>query len=284
MAGILSLGRNEYGKERMTMKWTHDAEERIARVPFFVRKHVRKKVEEEAVRRGACEVRLEHVLAAQRRYLSSMEDDVRGFQVERCFGESGCPNRAILDGSLAARIEALLQSKDLKAFLKARFGGSLKLHHEFRVSISDCPNGCSRPQIVDLGLIGACLPGLSQEPCTQCGACVETCREDAILLDAEADGPTFDLAKCVACGQCMKVCPSHTISITQCGYRVLVGGKLGRHPQLARDLGKIYTPEEALKVVERCIEHYRKHNRKGERFGEVLNRTGLVDLEDPEHA
>ena len=266
------------------MKWTHEAEEKISRVPFFVRKRVRKKVEQEALQRGASKVRLEHVLAAQQRYLSSMEDDVRGFQVERCFGESGCPNRAIQDSPLAAAIEALLQSKELRAFLKARVEGPLKLHHEFRVSISDCPNGCSRPQIVDLGVVGACLPGLSQEPCTQCGACVETCREDAIRLDAEANGPTLDLAQCVACGQCIQACPSHTISTAKCGYRVLVGGKLGRHPQLARDLGRIYTPEEALTIVERCIEHYMKHNRKGERFGEILNRTVLAGIEEPEHA
>ncbi|MHC1743270.1 MAG: 4Fe-4S dicluster domain-containing protein [Syntrophobacteraceae bacterium] len=263
------------------MKWAQDAEEKISRVPFFVRKRVRKKVEEEAARRGASQVRLEHVLAAQQRYLSTMEDEVRGYQVERCFGESGCPNRAIPDNALSAQIEALLQSKDLKRFLKERVEGPLKMHHEFRVSISDCPNGCSRPQIVDLGLIGACLPRLSQTPCTQCGACVETCREEALRLAPEASEPTIDYARCVACGQCIKACPSGTLGQSRCGYRILVGGKLGRHPQLAKDLGRIYSPEEALRVVERCIEHYMKHNRKGERFGEILKRTGLADLEDP---
>lgn len=265
------------------MKWAQDAEDKISRVPFFVRKRVRKKVEEEATRRGASEVRVEHVLAAQQRYLTNMEEEIRGYQVERCFGESGCPNRAIQESSLAARVEALLQAKDLKSFLKARVEGPLKMHHEFRVSISDCPNGCSRPQIVDLGLIGACLPRLSPEPCTRCGACVETCREDAVQLAPEASCPSIDLTKCVACGQCIKACPSETIETSTCGYRILVGGKLGRHPQLARDLGKIYSPDEALKMVERCIEHYMTHNQKGERFGEILNRTGLAEFEEPVH-
>jgi dissimilatory sulfite reductase (desulfoviridin) alpha/beta subunit len=42
--------------------------------------------------------------------------------------------------------------------LKKIVRGSLRIHHEFRISISDCPNACSRPQITDIGLIGACHP------------------------------------------------------------------------------------------------------------------------------
>jgi anaerobic sulfite reductase subunit C len=263
------------------MKWTPDAEERITRVPFFVRKRVRKKVEEEAARHGASEVGLEHVLAAQQGYLKNMEDDIRGYQVERCFGESGCPNRAVTDEGMGGRVEALLSSKNLKAFLKERVEGPLKMHHEFRVSLSDCPNGCSRPQIVDLGLIGARVPQITPTPCTWCGACVETCKEEAIELLPGEDSPGIDMDKCVACGQCIQVCPSGTIQESNRGYRILVGGKLGRHPQLARDLGKVYPPDEAMTIVERCIEHYLKNNRRGERFGEILNRAGLAALLDP---
>ena len=61
----------------------------------------------------------------------------------------------------------LLESENLKEFLKERVKGPLKLHHEFRVSVSDCPNACSRPQIVDLGLIGALRPGPGEGACTE---------------------------------------------------------------------------------------------------------------------
>jgi anaerobic sulfite reductase subunit C len=277
-----NAGNGPHGdKETTGMKWTPDAEEKISRVPFFVRKRVRKKVEEEAARHGASQVRLEHLLAAQQRYLNNMEDEVRGYQVEHCFGENGCPNRAVVDEGMAGRVEALLSSRDLRSFLKTRVDGPLKLHHELRVSISDCPNGCSRPQIVDLGLIGATLPQVTPTPCTQCEACVETCREGAIELPPGGDFPGIDLERCVACGQCIQACPSGTLQESRRGYRILVGGKLGRHPQLGTDLGRVYTPDETLEMVERCIEHYLKHNRKGERFGEILNRTGLAGLIDP---
>jgi len=262
------------------MKWTEQAEQAVSRVPFFVRKRVKKRVEEEATSQGAREVRLEHVQACQRKFLNNMEDEVKGYQIEACFGPGGCPNRAAADDDLAQKLEEMFSRKNLKAFLKERVKGPLKMHHEFRLSIADCPNACSRPQIVDLGLIGARRPALSAEPCTQCGSCVEVCREGAILLpdDDDAVAPRIDPEKCLSCGQCLKVCPSGTLEEGARGYRILVGGKLGRHPQLAKELGGILAVDEALLRVERCLNHYLKHNQEGERFGEILNRTGIEEL------
>lgn len=264
------------------MKWLTDAEEALSRVPFFVRKRVKHRVEEEAVRQGASEVRLEHVGACQKKFLGSMDEEVKGYQVETCFGSNGCPNRAVHDDHLARRIEEILARKDLRAFLKERVNGPLKLHHEFRVSISDCPNACSRPQIVDVGFLGARQPVLSTEPCTRCGSCTEACREEAITLpdDGEISGmevPTIDPARCLFCGQCIDACPSGTLQEARRGYRVLVGGKLGRHPQLGRELAGIRDTREVLATLERCVDHHKAHNQHGERFGEVLNRTEAAD-------
>jgi len=71
----------------------------------------------------------------------------------------------------------------------------------------------------------------------------------------------------------VKVCPTGTLGKQAEGYRLLVGGKLGRHPQLGRDLGIILEKADAVKLGERCVDHYLQHCRTGERFGEVLNRT-----------
>ena len=56
------------------------------------------------------------------------------------------------------------------------------MYHEFRISISHCPNACSQPQIVDVGLIGACRPEVTGEDCTLCGECLQICRETAISI------------------------------------------------------------------------------------------------------
>ena len=258
------------------MKWSREAEEAVSRVPFFVRKRVKKRVEEEAAARGAGEVTLEHVKACQRRFLNHMEEDVKGYQVETCFGPSGCPNRAVVSDGFARRVEERISRRNLRDFLEGKVNGPLKLHHEFRVSISDCPNACSRPQIADAGLIGACRPQISAEACIQCGACVESCREGAILL--AGPWPVIDWQKCVSCGQCATVCPTRTLVKDQPGFRIQVGGKLGRHPRLAEELPGIHSPEEALEILDRCLDHYQKHCQHGERFGEILERTGVKGL------
>ncbi len=254
------------------MKWRKEAEEAVSRVPFFVRKRVKRRVEEEATRCGAKEVDIEHVKTCQKRFLSRMEDEVKGYQVETCFGPSGCPNRAVIDEELPAKLETLLAGQDLRSFLKERVKGPLKLHHEFRLSVSDCPNACSRPQIVDVGLIGACLPEITEETCSECGACIATCKENAIVLQ---DGrPVIDVSKCLFCAQCARVCPTGTLKEGGRGYRILVGGKLGRHPRLARELPGIHSPEETLKIIERCTGVFQTQCVSGERFGEILERTG----------
>jgi anaerobic sulfite reductase subunit C len=257
------------------MRWSEEAEEAVSKIPFFVRKRVKKRVEEEAVREKAKEVTLEHVQTCKKRFLNQMEDEVKGYQVENCFGPTGCPNRAV-DWEISKKVEELLEKRNLKAFLKEKVQGPLKLHHEFRVSVSDCPNACSRPQIADLGLIGARRPQISEEECIQCGACVETCREGAILLAGK--WPVIDWQKCVSCGQCIPACPTRTLQEEARGFRIQVGGKLGRHPRLAEELPGIHSLEETLEIVNRCLDHYQKHCRRGERFGEILERTGTKEL------
>lgn len=255
------------------MKWTDEATQAVSRVPFFVRKRVKKKVEEEAQRRRAGAVTMEHVTACRQRFLTNMEEEVKGFQVETCFGPGGCPNRAFQDDGLAGELEALAAGKNLREFLKKRVAGPLKLHHEFRISASDCPNACSRPQIADIGIIAAARPAVVSSLCTGCAACIGACREDAIQLSASGRAVEIDMEQCLSCAACLKVCPSGALHAEHEGYRILLGGKLGRHPQLARELDGIFDKKIALKIVDECLQLYMRLNEAGERFGEVLNRT-----------
>ena len=257
------------------MQWNDEAEQAVARVPFFVRQRVRKRVEEEARARGAKTVTMAHVTACQQRFMTNQEAEVKGYQVEGCFGSGDCPNRIETDVDLATVIKEHLASLDLKNFLKTREEGPLKLHHEFRITLAECPNSCSRPQIVDIGLIAASRPEISEEPCSGCGACAETCKEEAITLAAGSAAPVIDFARCLACGQCARACPTGTIGEGVKGYRILIGGKLGRHPQLGRELPGIFPAGETLAVVKKSLAHFMAHSKKGERFGELLNRTGL---------
>ena len=65
------------------------------------------------------------------------------------------------------------------------------------------------------------------------------------------------------------------MSVETHGYRVLLGGKLGRHPQLGKELDGIFSKKQLVELIDKCLDHYMAHNTEGERFGEVIDKTGL---------
>ncbi|MFZ2630542.1 MAG: 4Fe-4S binding protein [Desulfosalsimonadaceae bacterium] len=264
------------------MEWTKDAEKAIQKVPFFVRKKVKARVEEEAKNDGSAFVSLSHVKTARQRFVTNMSAEIKGYQVDTCFSDGGCPN-AIFSGGIQKKIEELLKKEDLLGFLKNRVGGEIRFHHEFKITVSDCPNACSQPQIKDIGIIAAKTPKLTDNECIRCLECVRTCKENAILLKEPDASPTLDFSRCVACGQCIAVCPTGTLAVNKQGYRILLGGKLGRHPRLASELPGIFTEEETLAIVARCIAYYKSACHNGERFADLLSKdeTLLKDLTGP---
>ncbi len=260
------------------MKWTHEAEDAVKKVPFFVRKKVRARVEKEAVAAGREIVAINDVKASQKRYLSDMSSEIKGYQLDICFGPGGCPNRAVIGDNLLERVEAVLKEEDLLSFLKERVQEALKFHHEFRITLADCPNACSQPQIKDMGIIGAGLPMVTEKECTLCEACVDACKEDAVTLDDVAILPLIDMSRCVACGKCIVACPTGTILEAQKGFRVQLGGKLGRHPQLARELPGIFSEDEVLEILKTCITFYKQNSKHGERFADLLKEKDFDEL------
>jgi len=260
------------------MEWTPEAEAALKHVPFFVRKRVRARVEQEAHDAGKDRVALADVKATQARYLSGMHSEIRGYQIDTCFGPSGCPQRAVVSDALLARVEAVIKGADLLSFLKSRVRGDLKFHHEFRATLADCPNACSQPQIKDIGIIGAAVPETTNEACSQCGACTESCAENAIEPAAASDPPRIDTARCLNCGQCIRDCPTGSIAEGWRGFRVQIGGRLGRHPRLARELPGIFNEDQVIEIVQSCLDLYKARSRQGERFAHLFQKSDFEDF------
>ncbi|MGC8660255.1 MAG: 4Fe-4S binding protein [Desulfomonilaceae bacterium] len=262
------------------MRWNRSAEETIAKVPFFIRRRVKKKVEQEAERVSAAEVTLEHIRIVQQNFLKNMEDEIKGYQLESCFGSSGCPNRIPNGNNFIGTLEDTLRSRDFKPFLKGKVNGPLKFHHEFRVSVSDCPNACSRPQVADLGIVAAVNPALSENECSQCGVCAETCIESAVTMAPDMSRPRIDFDRCLFCGHCIRACPTETLVRGTEGFRIMIGGKLGRRPRLASELPGIFSRESTFRLIDLILDFYFEQNTKGERFGEILERVGTQEIEE----
>jgi dissimilatory sulfite reductase (desulfoviridin) alpha/beta subunit len=262
----------------MNMDWSNEADDAVKKVPFFVRKKVRARVEEQARKAGRTVVSLADLKTAQARFLAKMSEEIKGYQVDTCFAASGCPNRAIQSDGLLERVEKLLANADLLTFLKERVNGNLKYHHEFRITFADCPNACSQPQIKDIGILGAILPEITDIECSRCDACIETCPDDCISMETDKDVPHIDMQSCMVCGKCIAACPTGTITEKQKGYRIQLGGKLGRHPRLARELPGIYPEDKVLEIVEYCISFYKQHSIKGQRFAEIFKSSDFDAL------
>ncbi len=94
--------------------------------------------------------------------------------------------------------------------MKKKRSWKLRFHHEFRISVSHCPNACSQPQIKDIGIIAATCPRAEDALCTGCRACVDICKEQAIAL-SEEPFPLIDTGACLGCGLCIPSCPAGCI-------------------------------------------------------------------------
>lgn len=252
------------------MKWSDPANAAVNKVPFFVRKRVRARVEQEAAAAGKTRVSLSDVQATQARFLNKMDSEVKGYRLEACFGGSGCPRRAMAGEDLLKKIERLMAAADLPGFLRSRVQGGLKFHHEFSITIADCPNACSQPQIKDVGIIGAVTPVCTDAPCSACGACEDACRERALVQVESGEIRAIDEQRCVHCGSCTTACPSGSLAPGRKGYRVLIGGKLGRHPRLARELPGIHDTQTVVAMIADFLAFYKSHSTRGQRFAQLL--------------
>jgi len=291
------------------LRWTTGAEDALSRAPWFVRKMASRRVEEHVRREGRDVVTRADVDAARRGFLArAAEPETAGDAgeqvldqmsaqelealVERtrrdseaagvetadcvlrvCGGAVGCP-RAMVDlAGLRLKVLEVLEAAQLEPAIRRRRSGPILQHHKFKVSLSACTNACSEPQIRDFGVIGQTRPGIGEPECTQCGKCVETCRDGAIELGES--GPRVDYELCSLCGDCIRVCPVEYLAVDRAGYAVLLGGHLGRTPKLAVQATEMATEDEVLAALERSLELFKSETRPHERFRAMLERVGI---------
>lgn len=261
------------------MKWEEAADAAIRRIPVSERRKVKARAEAAVLKAGRDIVTLPDVEGAGHGAAARTTHTAEAYRFEICGGEGACPNRAHGQANedsirLAGRIRALLEEEDLGTFLKRQVNGPLRPHHAFQISLSDCPNACSQPQIKDIGIVAAAVPVLTENACIMCGACEHACRESAVYVDTDRETPIIDPKRCISCGSCIAVCPTGKIDAGESGYRVMIGGKLGRHPRLADELPGIHDAETVLFIVKWCVDEYRKNSRRGRRFAEIVAEDG----------
>lgn len=269
--------------------WEKDAEAALGKAPFFLRGMIRGKVSKMVAEAGGSVVTLSDFKRAEEKFrammggksekeISSMlpadnEPGVEMIVVNACQSElSNCPNVLISTSEWKAAVDKWIEESGANERLRELVKEDKVLfHHKLKVSIAGCPNGCSRPQIADIGIVGFVRPDVDSETCTTCGACEVVCPDAAISVDGAP--PVFDRMKCQGCLQCRNICPHGAITLSKPRVKLLLGGKLGRHPHLAEPAGEAKTPEELAEKLEKLTAGYIAGSKPGERFANYWMRT-----------
>ncbi len=253
------------------MEWDREAQELLKRVPFFVRSRAKREIEALVKARGGNRVTAKDVLETRQAVAKEMSRVNRGHSLDSCFGNGGCPNSLGNTQHLLEELEKTLEEARLLSFLQERVKGPLLHSHMFRVAVANCPNACSQVHIKDFGVIAVMKPRVDPKACNGCGECAKACQERAISLK---DGKAVITRECILCGECIRACPVEAMGEGEKGYRVLVGGKLGRHPTLARTILPLASDMEVVKALKTVLELYKNLNRKGERLGTIIQNMG----------
>lgn len=190
------------------------------------------------------------------------------YSMKVCRGAQQCPH-AVLTQDINADLEKVINGSGWSKFLADRVT-PIRHHHQFRIAVSSCPNGCSQPHIADFALIARAHVVVHPEKCSGCGQCMTACAENALRMDRTI---MLDESLCLGCRACTTVCPEAALEISAWEYRVLVGGKLGRHPRLAHELGRYAFPE-ALKILGSVLTVLMEHHRPGLRLGDLVVSMG----------
>ncbi len=178
-----------------------------------------------------------------------------GFEVDFC---RHCRNSLFDLRALKGEIESIALNSPHSA---------KRSHERIKAGFSACPNACSAPQIKDFGVIAFIIPELDPEKCVSCGKCHEACRENAIDFHMQ---PEFN-ENCIGCGDCMRACEHNAIA-GSVKFKLLAGGKLGRHPRFAEVFMVTDDPSVIEKIFRRVVEISEKHEK---RFSHI---DGCVEL------
>ncbi len=166
----------------------------------------------------------------------------------------------------------LVNAEEIGAKADQRYYGK-ELPHKFKLAFTGCINSCAKPQENDFGSMGVVDPEWESENCSQCRLCEDICSSGAIRFN-ESDQLQYDSSICNLCGDCIRVCPMDCWKAKRVGHTVFVGGRIGRHPELARELARLVDEERLFELMDRTIEFFTAQAKRGERFGATLSRVG----------
>ncbi len=317
------------------MEWDKEASARLEKVPVFVRRLARTKIEKYASDRGKTTVSVLEVEGAKAGFTGAKTGDNNGdlrnadsfaanacdeddkyeilkrsgeyeledgypamYNIDVCRGEEvDCPFLIMGVKGLLQKIKERLKEVGFSKLLIGKIEGKILPHQRLKIALASCPNACSQPQIKDFGVHVRATVNVDEAiECNGCRNCLRSCKENAIRISGLSDQQPDTLApgeiqpsddntrqvtihynRCLHCGLCAEVCPTGTIKKDKQCFRVMIGGKLGRHPRFADDLIDFADETEVLRALDICIDAILTEERE-KRFGSLVERLGIDEF------
>jgi dissimilatory sulfite reductase (desulfoviridin) alpha/beta subunit len=79
---------------------------------------------------------------------------------------------------------------------------------------------------------------------------------------------------CLGCGKCIRVCEQSALVPVSSGFRIVVGGKLGRRPRLGQELSGVFSRLEAQQILENTLRFVMDNYTHGRNLGTILEKVG----------
>ena len=221
------------------------------------------------------------------------------YHIDICRGEDvECPFLIAGVKGLLQKIKDRLREIKFSKQLISKIEGKILPHQRLKIAIASCPNCCSQPQVRDFGIHVRAKVFVDKDiECNGCGNCLRVCKESAIRISglsnkhqdeteekkhtSHSENNKRDVVinydRCVHCGLCAEVCPTGTIKIEKKCYRVMIGGKLGRHPRFADDLIDFADESEVIRALDVCVSAILSEKRE-KRFGVLVEKLGIEEF------
>lgn len=152
----------------------------------------------------------------------------------------------------------------------------VNLPHKFKIAVGGCPNNCVKPNLNDLGIVGARVLHFDTEQCRGCAKCQLEAACPIHAAKLSGGKLVIDQQACNNCGRCVGKCPFHCNDQGDYGWKVYIGGRWGKKVAHGQPLDKIITDkDELMAVVEKAILLFRDQGKSGERFADTVARIGF---------
>lgn len=153
------------------------------------------------------------------------------------------------------------------------------LPHKFKIGIGGCPNNCVKPDLNDLGIVGVKVLSFDESKCRGCAKCApsEKCPIKACKVE---NGKLKINEECNNCGVCVNKCPFGATDNATVMHKIYIAGRWGKKIRIGTAISKLFTQDEAIKMIEKTILFFKENGLSGERLSDTVERIGWEKTEN----